>query len=98
MMKLLAGLMLLGLYFYTHLEFGFDAFFPNAQAIYFNGNDYCAAICYLRFLSTYFTFVIRSSFTRTSQRTGNFAVSILTECFSWLQHSDGCTSRVRVTQ
>jgi len=82
-MKLLVGLLLFGLNFYTDLEFSFDIFFPNVQAIYFKGNDYCAAICYPRFLSTYFTLVIRSSFTRTSQRMRNFAISILTECFSW---------------
>jgi hypothetical protein len=79
-MKLLDGLVLLGLYFYTDVEFGFDAFFPNVQAIYFDGIDYFADICYPRFLSTYFTFVIRSSFLGTSHRTCNFAVSILIKC------------------
>jgi hypothetical protein len=79
-MKLLDGLLLLGLHFYTDLEFGIVAFFPNVQAIYFDGIEYCAYICYPRFLSTYFTFVIRSSFTGTSQRTHNFAVSILVKC------------------
>jgi len=80
MMKLLDGFLLLGLYFYTDLEFGFDALFPNVQAIYFDGIDYCADICYPTFLSTYFTFVIRISFTWTSQRTSNFVVTIHIKC------------------
>jgi hypothetical protein len=70
--KLLEGRLLLGLYFYTDLEFSFDPFLPNVRAIYFDSIDYCAAICYPRFLSKYFTFVIRSSFPRDLSANAQF--------------------------